>query len=136
MFALSDHGIDQHPLCQALQDDESGALVVFEGHVRLFNDGRTVLRLEYEAAPELAANEFARIEAEAVARFAIRAVRCVHRVGTLEIGDKAVWIAVLAAHRGPAFEACRYVIDELKSRLPIWKKEHYADGDSGWINLP
>ena len=60
--------------------------------------------------------------------------RCVHRTGLLEIGDLAVWVGVASAHRDEAFKACRYIIDELKVRLPIWKKEHYVDGDSGWVN--
>ena len=71
---------------------------------------------------------------EALERFAIAAARCEHRVGKLAIGDCAVWVGVSAAHRGAAFDACRYIIDETKSRVPIWKKEHYRDGQSGWVN--
>lgn len=136
MFELTSDPIDAARLARACENEAAGALVTFEGRVRIQNQGRAVIRLEYEGAPELAANEFARIEAEAVERFAILEVRCQHRIGVLEIGDLAVWIGILAAHRGPAFDACRYVIDELKQRLPIWKKEFYTDGDSGWINNP
>ena len=75
-----------------------------------------------------------KVLAEAQARFPFLEARCVHRVGLLEIGECAVWIGVAAKHRDEAFKACRYIIDEIKVRLPIWKKEHYADGDSGWVN--
>ena len=136
MFRLSDTPIEAHPATQDRSLDAAGALVVFEGRVRNRNAGREVRQLEYEGAETLAANEFQRIEQEALDRFDILEVRCIHRTGVLQIGDMAVWIAVLSAHRGPAFEACRYVIDELKQRLPIWKKEYYLDGESDWINAP
>ncbi len=134
MFELSELPIDPIRLAKECRNDGAGALVTFEGRVRISNQGRTVIRLEYEGASELAANEFANIEDETLDKYDVVAVTCQHRVGVLEIGDVAVWIGVLAAHRGPAFEACRFVIDELKERLPIWKKEFYTDGDSGWIN--
>jgi molybdopterin synthase catalytic subunit len=102
--------------------------------VRNHNEGQPVLRLEYEAFAELAIKEGQQIIDEALQRFAITGAACVHRVGLLEIGDMAVWVGVAAAHRGAAFDACRYIIDEVKQRVPIWKKEHYASGDSGWIN--
>ena len=72
--------------------------------------------------------------AEAMAKHPYLEARCIHRTGLLEIGDLAVWVGVAAPHRDEAFRACRYIIDELKVRLPIWKKEHYVDGDSGWVN--
>jgi adenylyltransferase/sulfurtransferase len=93
-----------------------------------------VHRLEYEAFETLAVKEGERIVAEAIRRFGVTRAACVHRVGTLGIGELAVWVGVSAAHRGEAFAACRYIIDEVKHRVPIWKKEHYADGDSGWVN--
>lgn len=136
MFELLASPIEPERLRRQAENEDAGALVTFEGRVRLQNQGRTVVRLEYEGAPELAANEFRHIEAEALNQFDVLDIRCWHRVGSLEIGDVAVWVGVLAAHRGPAFDACRFVIDELKRRLPIWKKEHYVDGDSGWINSP
>lgn len=135
-FMLADQPLDVAALSGALQGPEVGALAVFEGRVRRTNLGRQVLRLEYEAAPELAEPEFERLANEIRDRFEILDLRCVHRTGSLEIGDCAVWIGVTAAHREPAFDACRMLIDELKHRLPIWKKEHYADGDSGWIGHP
>jgi molybdopterin synthase catalytic subunit len=97
-------------------------------------DGEAVQALEYEAHQAIAEKEGARIVEEALARFAVTAIHCEHRVGKLAIGDCAVWVGVSADHRGAAFDACRYVIDETKARVPIWKKEHYASGATGWVN--
>lgn len=108
--------------------------MTFEGRVRNHNDGRPVLALDYEAFAVLAEREGARIVAEARERFDVLALACVHRIGALQIGDLAIWVGVAAAHRDAAFGACRYVIDEAKARVPIWKKEHYADGTSEWVN--
>jgi molybdopterin synthase catalytic subunit len=128
---------------EALQPDEwraeleapdCGGFVSFEGWVRNRNDGQDVLSLEYQAYERLAIKEGDRIIAEAAERFPFGKAVCVHRVGTLEIGDLAVWVAVSSVHRDEAFKACRYIIDEVKHRVPIWKKEHYASGDSGWVN--
>lgn len=115
-------------------DPGAGAYVSFEGWVRHHNDGRQVLRLEYEAYEKLGLKEGEKILQEAHERFGIIVARCVHSLGTLAIGDLAVWIGVSSAHRDEAFAACRYIIDEVKHRVPIWKKEYYADGDSGWVN--
>ncbi len=116
-------------------DPVAGAYASFEGWVRNHNDGRDgVLRLEYEGYEQLGVKEGERILVEARARFDIAKAHCIHRLGVLEIGELAVWVGVSAAHRGAAFDACRYIIDEVKHRVPIWKKEHYADGDSGWVN--
>jgi molybdopterin synthase catalytic subunit len=117
-----------------LADPACGGYAAFEGWVRDSNEGRPVRGLEYEAFEALAVREGARIVAEAVARFGVRRAACVHRLGELAIGDLAVWVGVSAAHRDEAFRACRYIIDEVKHRLPIWKKEHYLSGDSGWVN--
>ena len=97
-------------------------------------DGRAVHGLEYQVYPELAQAEGERVVAEALQKFDVLAAHCVHRSGILALGDVAVWVGVAAAHRGEAFDACRYIIDEIKQRLPIWKRETYADGDSGWVN--
>lgn len=113
---------------------EAGAYASFEGWVRNHNDGRGVLRLEYEGYEALGLKEGERVVAEAIERFEVAQAHCVHRLGLLDIGDMAVWVGVTAAHRDAAFAACRYIIDEVKVRVPIWKKEHYAAGDSGWIN--
>lgn len=133
-FSLSETVIDAAALTRELAQARAGACVTFEGWVRDHNDGRAVLRLGYQAYASLAQSEGERILAEARDKFAILDVRCVHRVGLLEIGEPAVWVGVSAAHRGAAFDACRYIIDEVKSRVPIWKNEHYADGESGWLH--
>ncbi|MBS0569209.1 MAG: molybdenum cofactor biosynthesis protein MoaE [Proteobacteria bacterium] len=134
MFRLQETRIDAVTLARELAQSGAGAGVTFEGWVRDHNDGRRVLRLDYQAYAPLAQSEGENILAEARARFAILEARCVHRVGTLQIGDLAVWVGVSAAHRDAAFAACRHVIDEVKRRVPIWKNEHYADGESGWLH--
>ena len=134
MFRISPTPLDPAALKQALLDPQAGACVTFEGWVRDHNDGRPVQALDYEAFAELAEREGGRILEEARAKFAVQAIGCVHRVGALRIGDLAVWVGVAAAHRAAAFDACRYVIDETKARVPVWKKEHYADGASEWVN--
>jgi molybdopterin synthase catalytic subunit len=134
MFSLSSEPLDPTALQRALGDSRAGACVTFEGWVRNHNDGRPVLALDYEAFAVLAEREGARIVAEARERFDVLALACVHRIGALQIGDLAIWVGVAAAHRDAAFGACRYVIDEAKARVPIWKKEHYADGTSEWVN--
>lgn len=133
-FRLSASPLDAQALRAAMADPYCGGLVVFEGWVRDHNDGRRVLRLEYEAFEPLARSEGERVLSQAEARFGVKRALCVHRVGALAIGDLAVWVGVATAHRGEAFDACRFIIDEIKHRLPIWKKEHYTDGDSGWVN--
>ena len=136
VFELSQEPIDTAARRRALEAPGAGAVVVFEGCVRNVNEGREVATLEYEAAAPLAKQAWDPIEREAIERFEIIEVHCVHRTGRLAIGDTAVWIGVLAGHRAAAFDACRYVIDELKMRLPVWKKEHYTDGSNHWINSP
>ncbi|MGA9333229.1 MAG: molybdenum cofactor biosynthesis protein MoaE [Rudaea sp.] len=134
MFGLSETRIDVERLVRELGHASAGACVTFDGRVRNHNDGRAVLGLAYQAYPALALAEGEKILNEVRRQFAIIDARCVHRVGTLEIGDLAVWVGVSAAHRDAAFAACRYIIDEVKSRVPIWKNERYADGSSGWLH--
>jgi molybdopterin synthase catalytic subunit len=133
-FKITPQPIDPDELKSSLVSTGAGACVTFEGWVRDHNDGAPVLALEYEAHSAIAEQEGAKIVGEALERFQVTAARCRHRVGKLGIGDCAVWVGVTAAHRGAAFDACRYIIDETKSRVPIWKKEHYRDGQSGWVN--
>ena len=133
-FEFSDQALDSRALQATLADRGCGGYASFEGWVRDFNDGRPVARLEYEAYALLAVKEGERIIAAAIARFGVTHARCVHRLGELGLGELAVWVGVSAPHRGEAFAACRYIIDEVKHRVPIWKKEHYRDGDSGWVN--
>src|SRR6476661_3415024 len=133
-FSFARHKIDEAAQRAQLFDPASGGYASFEGWVRNHNEGLAVRHLEYEAFEPLAIKEGERIVAEAIKRFGIERAACVHRVGDLAIGDMAVWVGVSARHRGEAFAACRYIIDEVKHRLPIWKKEHYENGDSGWVN--
>ncbi len=131
-FTILDVAIDIASLRAALLHERAGAFASFEGWVRDHHDGRAVLGLRYEAYVELAEMEGARILDEARARFDILGACAVHRVGDLAIGDLAVWVGVCAAHRDAAFAACRWIIDEVKARVPIWKHERYADGDAQW----
>ena len=133
-FTLVDTPIDVPALQAALRDDRAGACASFEGWVRDHNDGRAVDGLRYEAYAELAEREGRAILEEAVHRFDIVSARCVHRIGELAIGDLAVWVGASAAHRDAAFSACRWIIDEVKARVPIWKHERYREGDAGWLH--
>jgi len=134
VFRLSSGPFDTAALRAELAHAGSGGFASFEGWVRDHNEGQRVIRLEYEAFAPLALREGDRIIAEARERFGLSGARCVHRVGALELGEIAVWVGAAAAHRDEAFRGCRYIIDEVKHRLPIWKKEHYVDGNSGWVN--
>ena len=133
-FRFTETAIDTESARRELQNLGAGGYVSFEGWVRDLNEGQEVTRLEYEAFQELAVKEGGRIVAEALRRFPIKQALCIHRVGSLELGEMAVWVGVSSAHRGEAFDACRFIIDEVKHRVPIWKKEHYRSGDSGWVN--
>lgn len=133
-FEITDYVIDPAFLLAGLRDAATGACVTFEGRVRNQNEGRDVVALEYQAYGELAQKEGEKIIREARDRFPVIGAKCVHRTGSLTLGDIAVWVAVTAAHRAVAFDACRYIIDETKARLPIWKKEHYSTGTADWIN--
>ena len=134
MIRLTGQPIDPAVLRERLFDPAAGAYCGFEGWIRNHNDGQQVLRLEYEAYEPLVISEGAAVIAEAQQRYPYLHAHCVHRIGLLEIGECAVWVGVSSAHRDEAFQACRYIIDQLKVRLPIWKKEHYVDGHSGWVN--
>jgi len=134
MITMTNAVIDPDGLRESLFDPGAGAYCGFEGWIRNENEGRAVQRLEYEVYEPLAVTEGEKIITEAGERFPHLHAHCVHRTGILEIGECAVWVGVSAAHRDEAFQACRYIIDQLKVRLPIWKKEHYVDGDSDWVN--
>ena len=133
-FRFSSTAIDAAVARGELRDAGAGGFVSFEGWVRDHNEGKEVTRLDYEAFEALAVKEGERIVSEALQRFPIKRALCIHRVGALALTDMAVWVGVSSAHRGEAFDACRYIIDEVKHRLPIWKKEYYRSGDSGWVN--
>ncbi len=133
-FEISGEPLDIAGLSKSLTDRTAGAFTSFEGWVRDHNDGRQVDGLDYEIFAPLALAEGAAILEEARQKFKVNAIRAIHRHGMLAIGDCAVWVGVVSAHRDEAFRACRYVIDEVKHRLPIWKKEHYRDGTAEWVN--
>ena len=133
-FFVSDTAIDVTAAKKVVTDNSCGALVVFEGWIRDHNEGQQVERLEYEVYRPVAEKEGSRIIDEAMQRFGVSHALCMHREGLLELGEIAVIVCVSSPHRGEAFDACRYIIDQTKRRLPIWKKEHYLTGISEWVN--
>ncbi|HEU5452593.1 MAG TPA: molybdenum cofactor biosynthesis protein MoaE [Terriglobales bacterium] len=120
--------IDAAAIVSALKRPEDGAVAVFDGIVRNHTRNRRTLYLDYEAYEPMALKQMDALLAEALAKFAVRDARVVHRLGRLEIGETSVLIAVASAHRAAAFDACRWLIDTLKKTVPIWKKEHFEDG--------
>ncbi|MBE9176733.1 molybdenum cofactor biosynthesis protein MoaE [Synechocystis salina LEGE 06155] len=133
LFDISDQPINAQPLISALQCDQAGALVTFAGWVRNHNDGKQVNSLEYQVYEELAINEGCKIIAEAKEKYDLHHAIAVHRSGHLKIGETAVWVGTVASHRQAAFNGTQYVIDQIKLRLPIWKKEHYLNHPAAWV---
>jgi molybdopterin converting factor subunit 1 len=125
---LTREPIEADGIVAAAKQGEDGCVVVFDGIVRNNTRGRHTLHLDYEAYEEMAEKQMRELAQEARKRFAVRLVAMVHRLGRLQVGETSVLIVVAAAHRGPAFEACRWLIDTLKKTVPIWKKETFADG--------
>jgi len=115
-------------IADSLKAPQDGATAIFEGIVRNNTRGRRTVYLDYEAYESMALNEMEKLAQAALANFKVRDVRLVHRLGRLEIGETSVLVVVASAHRGPAFDACRWLIDTLKKTVPIWKKEHFEDG--------
>jgi MoaE-MoaD fusion protein len=120
--------IQSETIISGIKRPEDGACVVFEGVVRNQTRGRRTLFLDYEAYEEMALKQMRELSSRAIEEFEIRDVAIVHRVGRLEIGETSVLIVVASAHRAAAFDACRWLIDTLKKRIPIWKREHFEDG--------
>lgn len=133
-FQIADAPFDIAAEREPLLALQAGAYASFEGWVRDNNEGRAVVALTYAAYQVLAEAEGNKIIDQARARFDILAASCVHRIGRLELGELAIWVGVSAAHREEAFAACRWIVDEVKSRVPIWKREHYAEGDAEWLH--
>src|ERR1700678_4181647 len=125
---IVDGPIDAAEIVTGVKAGADGAVCVFDGIVRDNTRGRRTLHLDYEAYREMALEQMRGLSTEAIARFAVRDVAMVHRLGRLMIGETSVLIVVASAHRGPAFEACRWLIDTLKKTVPIWKKEYFEDG--------
>jgi molybdopterin synthase catalytic subunit len=131
--AIVDDPIDVAALIDEVRDETCGALSVFLGTVRDTNDGRPVTGIEYSAYRSMAEREIATIVGEAQSKFGIARVVVEHRLGVLSLGDVSVAIVVAHPHRGPALDASRYVIEQLKRRVPIWKLEQYVDGTREWV---
>ena len=132
MYQIVSEPIDIAGVTAAVADPGTGATVTFIGTTRNYNEDRRVIRLEYEAYPEMALAEMRKIGEEAKQHWPIERVAIVHRIGVVPLGDASVVIAVSAGHRHAAFEACHFAIDRLKEVVPIWKKEHF-DGGEVWI---
>jgi len=132
MAYLSEGPLDVAGLMSAVQAPERGGVATFLGVVRSHQRGRAVVRLDYSAYHEMAEAECGRVVAEAESRWPVK-VALQHRLGTLRVGEVAVVVAVGGGHREESFAACRHVIEELKRRVPIWKREHFADGEVGWV---
>jgi molybdopterin synthase catalytic subunit len=133
-FGITSTTIDLQVFRQQLLDISCGACVQFEGWVRDHNEGQRVLRLEYEVYEPLAVKEGNRIIHEAMGKYGVSNACAIHRSGLMELSEVAVVVGVASPHRGEAFDACRYIIDQAKVRLPIWKKEYYEGGRAEWVN--
>jgi len=136
MIVLTYEPIDVRTVIEAVKTDASGAIDLFVGTTRNFSEGKAVTSLSYEAYPEMAEQEIAKIVQEVHYHWPAHKVAVVHRLGDVPISEASVVIAVSSSHRKEAFEACKYVIDTLKERVPIWKKEHFDDGTSVWTGSP
>ncbi|HEU5088729.1 MAG TPA: molybdenum cofactor biosynthesis protein MoaE [Roseiflexaceae bacterium] len=133
LFLITTDPLDPAPLVRQVQEAHIGAIVTFAGIVRDNFDGRRTARLEYEAYAPMATRVLAQIAAEATERWGTGRIAVHHRIGTLEIGETAVLVVVASPHRQAGFDAAEWIMDRIKQIAPIWKKEHWADGDSEWV---
>lgn len=131
---LTENPIDYHALTESVRSPRAGAVVLFLGTVREFTDEKQTTALDYDAYPEMAIAKMRELVAEAAGRWPVIEAVIEHRVGHLELGDVCVAVAVSSPHRRDAFEAGQFLIDELKVRVPIWKKENWIDGESEWVH--
>lgn len=125
--------LNLHALLDETEDVGCGALAVFGGTVRELNEGRPVSGMTYDGHTSMGAKLLARLEAEAIERFGVRHCRIMHRIGALALGETSVYVVVRSAHRASSFDAARWAIDTLKLELPVWKEEHYIDGESRYL---
>ena len=125
--------LDLDELLAETEDPTCGGVVVFSGDIRNHNDGREVTGITFEAHEALASKAIEALEEEVLETFDVAQCRIQHRIGDIPVGESSVLIVVRAAHRAAAFDGCRHAIDELKERVSIWKKEHYAEGDSAYL---
>ena len=133
MIEISSEKINVNKVIDSVRDDSCGGIDIFIGTVRNSTNQKQVQRLEFEAYESMALSELNKIADQAFAKWDVKAISVVHRVGVVEIGEEAVVIAVSSPHRSAAFEACRYIIDTLKETVPIWKKEIFNDGEV-WVS--
>ncbi len=136
MILLTHQPIDVTAVVAAVTTEASGAIDVFIGTTRNHSGGKAVRSLSYEAYPEMAEQEIARIVQEVHYHWPAHKIAVVHRLGDVPLGEASVAIAVSSSHRKEAFEACRFIIDRLKERVPIWKKEIFEDGSGAWSGTP
>ena len=134
MITLTHDPIDYQALTESVRSNHSGAVVLFLGTVRELTGGRRTVALDYEGYPQMAEVKLAELEASARSRWPIDRVGIVHRLGHLELGEISVAVAVSCPHRQQAFEAGKFLIDELKVSVPIWKKENWDDGSTEWVH--
>ena len=134
MILLTRDEIDFHQLTEDVRSDGSGAVVLFLGTVREMTAGRRTVALDYDAYPAMAQRKLGELESAARSQWPGIGIGIVHRLGHLELGDVSVAVAVSCPHRGQAFEAARFLIDELKRTVPIWKKENFSDGTTEWVH--
>jgi molybdopterin synthase catalytic subunit len=134
MVQITERPIDHAALTESVRSNRAGAVCTFLGTVREITGERRTSSLEYEAYPDMALKKMAELEAEARRRWPIVDAALVHRVGHLDLGEVSVVVAVSCPHRDQAFEACRWIIDQLKEIVPIWKKENWADGTAQWVH--
>ena len=132
MYEITEQPIDVGRVIAAVGDPSAGGVATFLGTTRRENAGRVVTRLYYEAHTSMAVREMRRLGEQARGRWGLLGVAMVHRIGVVALGEVSVAIAVSAPHRGEAFDACRWLIDRLKEIVPIWKREHYEDGERAW----
>jgi molybdopterin synthase catalytic subunit len=133
LFRVTPEPLDPQELLAAVRRDESGAVVLFSGVARNHSEGRRVRALEYDAYPSMAERKLREVAEEVRARFPDTAVAAHHRTGRLSIGETSLLVAVSAAHRREAFEACHYAVDRIKQTVPVWKKEIWEEGDGAWV---
>jgi molybdopterin synthase catalytic subunit len=134
LATLVRHPIDPLDLLRRVASPANGAVILFLGAVRQVNEGRSVTGIDYEAYEQMAASELEAIVTDGATRFGTSDIAVAHRLGELSVEDISVAIAVGHAHRDLAYAASRWVIEELKRRVPIWKREHYTDGTREWVD--
>ena len=134
MIEITSTQIDTSAVLASVQSTQAGAAVLFVGSTRQFTDGRETLKLDYECYEALAIKKMTEILEQAKTKWKIEACSIVHRVGTVELGEASIAVAVSSPHRADSFEAGRWLVDTLKTEVPIWKRDYWADGSSEWIH--